>query len=357
MQIPVVGSGGDQELEFGATPSGAPAKLFTLQNAHKMRAVISNWGGTLVALEVPDASGVKSDVVLGFDSLEPYLTNAPFFGALIGRYANRLAAGRLMLAGVTHQLPLNEPPNHLHGGPRGFHRVLWQAAALNTAAGQALELSYSSPAGEEGYPGTLSVRVRYTLGDDNTLAIDYEAESDATTVVNLTHHAYFNLAGHDRGSIEGHVLSIAADAYLPTHADQLPTGELAPVNGTPFDFREPRAIGERIGADHPQLAVGGGYDHCFAVRDWDGSLRPVAEAVDPVSGRRLVVSTTEPGLQLYTGNRLTGLGGKGNARYQARSGFCLEAQHFPNSPAEPGFPSTVLHPGGRYRQTTHYSFR
>ena len=352
-----MGSVSSEELEFGRTSSGASARLFVLQNARGMRALITNWGGTLLALEVPDSRGTKTDVVLGFDTLEPYLSNEPFFGALIGRYANRIASGRLVVAGTEHRLATNEPPNHLHGDPRGFHRVLWQAERMSSPTGQVLALSYVSPAGEEGYPGTLSVRVRYTLTEDNGLAIDYDAETDATTVVNLTQHAYFNLGGHDRGSIEGHVLSLAADRYLPTRPDQIPTGELAPVDGTPFDFREPRALGERIGAADPQLLTGLGYDHCFAVRGWDGSLRQVAEVFDPASARRMIVSTTEPGLQLYTGNRLTGLPGKNGARYLARSGFCLEAQHFPNSPAEPGFPSTVLEPGQRYRQSTHYSFR
>jgi aldose 1-epimerase len=308
----------------------------------------------LVALELRDKSGATTDVVLGFDSLEPYHENPPYFGALIGRFGNRINRGKLVIDGVTYQLDVNAPPNHLHGGTAGFHRALWSATAEQTPRGPALDLSYTSPAGEAGYPGTLTARVRYTLGEDDSLVILYEAETNSATVVNLTHHSYFNLAG--QAGVEGHQLRIAADYYVPTTQDQLPLGTLEPVQGTPFDFRHSTAIGQRIGADHPQLLVGMGYDHTFAINGWDGSLRAVAEVLEPKSGRRMSVKTTQPGLQLYTGNQLSGIRGKHGRPYFARAGLCLEAQHFPDSPNHPGFPTTLLRPGETYRHTTEYAF-
>lgn len=320
-----------------------------------MQATVLDHGATLTSLTLPGASGDPVDVVLGYDSLDGFLENRQFFGATVGRYANRLAKGRLSIRGVDYQLAINNGQNHLHGGPLGFHRVHWSASASETAAGPEVVLDYLSPDGEEGYPGELSVRVRYELTHAGELVIRYEARTNKTTVVNLTHHSYFNLSGRE-GGVEGHLLRLLADRFTPTDEHQIPTGEIRTVAQTPFDFRELSPIGARIDASDPDLVIGSGYDHNYVVSDWDGTLRCVAEVVEPSSGRTLRVLSTEPGVQFYSGNYLDGVRGKAGQSYGPRAGFCLEPQHFPDSPNRPEFPSTLLEPGNTYRQTSVYAF-
>ncbi|MET0622866.1 MAG: aldose epimerase family protein [Pyrinomonadaceae bacterium] len=341
---------------FGKTPDGKDVNVYTLTNRGKAEARITDYGGALVSLKVPDRAGRVADVVLGFDSMEGYLAGNFYLGSLVGRYANRIALGRFTLNGVEYKLATNNGPNHLHGGVRGFDKVLWTARPLKVRNGSALELTYVSPDGEEGYPGTLRARVVYTLTDANELRIDYSATTDKDTVVNLTNHAYFNLAGEGSGDILGHRLTINADRFLPTDATAIPTGELRAVRGTPFDFTRPHAIGARIEADDEQIKFGAGYDHTFVVRGRTGVLRRAALAHEPTSGRVLEVWTTEPGVQLYTGNYLDTAAGKSGKPYGRRTGFCLETQHYPDSPNRHDFPSVVLRRGGRYRTTTVYKF-
>lgn len=345
-----------EKVAFGAVPDGRSVSCYRLTNAQGTVATLCDLGATLVAFELPDADapGGLSDVVLGFDTAEEYWTNAPFLGATVGRYANRLARGRFSLDGIDYALARNDGDNHLHGGPTGFHRRLWAAEPADGAARVSFELV--SPDGDEGYPGALSVRVSYELTPDDRLVIEYSAHTDRATVVNLTHHSYFNLTGEPERGIRDHVLWLAAEAFTPTDAGQIPTGEIRSVAGSPLDFREPTAIGARIDAADADLRIGSGYDHNFVVSGWDGSLRRVAEVYEPTSGRTLTVSTTEPGLQFYSGNHLGGVRGKGGRVHAAREGFCLEPQHFPDSPNQPSFPSTVLRPGETYRQTTEYAF-
>ena len=336
-----------------------PVELYTLQQSDGIRARILTLGGAVMTLEVPDRDGRLADIVLGFDEPARYLANPPFLGTLIGRYGNRIARGQLPVDGSVFQLATNDGPNHLHGGPGGFHTVPWQVRAVDDGRGgqqPSLTLHHVSRDGEEGYPGTLEVDVVYTLTAERGLRVDYTARTDRPTVVNLTQHSYFNLAGHAAGSILGHELRLWASRFLPIDRQGIPTGAPRPVRGTPFDFLARASIGARIGADDEQLRNGAGYDHCFAVDGWDGSLRTVAEVVEPTSGRRMVVRTTEPGLQFYVGSYLGGIAGKRGARYAARTGFCLEAQHFPDSPHRPELPSTRLAPGATYRQTTEYLF-
>jgi aldose 1-epimerase len=309
-----------------------------------------------MTLEVPDRDGRPVDVVLGFDGARGYLDNGPFLGALIGRYGNRLARGELSVDGKLFALAANDGRNHLHGGLGGFHTRPWQVVDASDGPEPALALRHVSRDGEEGYPGTLEVDAVYTLTRERALRVDYTARTDRATVCNLTQHSYFNLAGHDAGSVLGHELRLWASRFVPIDAEAIPTGGLRPVRGTPFDFMAPVPMGARIDADDEQLRNGAGYDHCFAVDGWDGSLRAVAEVVEPVSGRRMEVRSTEPGLQVYVGTHLGGIAGKRGARYATRTGFCLEAQHFPDSPHHPEFPSTRLDPGETYRQTTEYVF-
>jgi aldose 1-epimerase len=322
----------------------------------EIRARITTLGGAVMSLEVPDREGRLADVVLGFDEPAGYLENRPFLGALIGRYGNRIAGGLFTLDGASHRLATNDGANHLHGGPGGFHRVTWEVLSVGEASEPSLALRHVSADGEEGYPGKLEVEVVYTLTAEGALRVEYTARTDRPTVVNLTQHSYFNLAGHDAGSdrLLAHELRLAGSRFLPTDATSIPTGELRPVDATPFDFRTATPIGARIDAADEQLRIGHGYDHTFAVDGWDGKLREIAEVREPGSGRRLIVRTTEPGVQFYSGNHLGGITGKSGARYPARSGFCLEAQHFPDSPNHPRFPSTRLAPGETYRQTTEY---
>lgn len=347
-------------VPFGRTPEGEEVEMFTLENGNGLEVAVIEYGAIIQAIRLPDATDGHVDVALGHDALEGYLSDSPYFGAVVGRYANRIAGGRFTLDGDTYELARNDGPNHLHGGERGFDRVVWDGRPLEGAEGDAVELRYTSPAGEEGYPGTLDVVVTYTLTGDDELVVDYRATTDAPTPVNLSQHTYFNLAGAGSGDILDHVLTIEADAYTPVDSTLVPTGEIAPVEGTPFDFRDPTPIGARIDAEHPQLAHGGGYDHNFVLRrPGAAGSAPVraAHVADPASGRALDIRTTEPGLQFYSGNFLDGsIRGKGGAVYGHRGGFCLETQHFPDSPNRPAFPSTILRPGEEYRSRAVYAF-
>ncbi len=353
---PGIASGGERE-PFGKTEEGIAVELFTLTNPQGLEAKITNYGGIVVSLLVPDRKGDRRDVVLGHERLEDYLDNSPYFGCLVGRYGNRIANGRFTLDGTEYELARNNGNNHLHGGIRGFDKAAWQTSTSTSEAGEALELKYVSPDGEEGYPGTLSVRVVYTLTLDNALRIDYSATTDKPTVVNLTHHSYFNLRGAGTGDILGHEVQILAKRFTPVNEGLIPTGELRPVAGTPLDFTQPIALGARIENKDEQLVRAGGYDHNFVLDSGGGALALAARVVDPQSGRVMEVLTTEPAIQLYTGNFLeSDIAGKDDQRYGHRHGLCLEAQHFPDSPNQPSFPSTVLRPGEEYTQTTLYRF-
>jgi aldose 1-epimerase len=339
---------------FGKTPTGESVDLYTLTNAKGAETTISTYGGVVVSLKMPDRTGAMGDVVLGFDQFEGYLKPPPYFGAIVGRYGNRIGGARFSLNGVEYTLAKNNGANSLHGGIRGFDKRLWTAKQRGN---QTLELSYLSKDGEEGYPGNLSTTVTYTLTDNNELKIDYSATTDKDTVVNLTNHSYFNLAGQGEGDILAHRVVIHADRFTPIDAGLIPTGELRNVAGTPFDFRQPHAIGERIDSGDEQLVFGKGYDHNFVLTRTSPSLELAARVTDPKSGRVLEVLTTEPGLQFYTGNFLDGtLTGKGGKVYGKRSAFCMETQHFPDSPNKPAFPSVVLKPGGHYMTTTVFRF-
>ncbi len=331
--------------------------LYTLTNHQGMQVTITNYGATLVSLKVPDRFGKLTDVTLGFDSPEAYQQGSYFLGCIVGRFANRIAGGKFTLLGKTYALEQNEGDNHLHGGSDGFDKAVWLAEERNKDPDPALILKHSSRDGDGGYPGNLSVTVAYRLTDANELKIDYEAQTDRPTVINLTHHAYYNLAGAGAGDITGHRMTIFADHFTPVDQQLIPTGELRPVAGTPMDFRQPVEIGARIDADDEQLVLGHGYDHNWVLNKEDGVLDLAARVAEPQSGRILEVYTTEPGLQFYTGNFLDDrIAGKAGQIYGRRGGFCLETQHFPNSPNQPEFPSTVLHPGDTYRQTTIYRF-
>jgi aldose 1-epimerase len=340
---------------FGVAPDGTPVSLYTLKNANGIEVRITNFGGIITGVDAPDREGRFDDVVLGYDTLTPYIEHkgTPYFGALIGRYGNRIAGGKFPLNGKTYQLPINNDPNSLHGGTVGFDRRVWNAKAEDNR----LELTLESPDGDQGYPGAVKINVVYSLSDDNALTIDYTATTDADTIINLTNHAYFNLTGAGNGDILSTLLSIDADRFTPIDASLIPNGELRGVEGTPFDFRTPTAIGARIGESDEQLTFGRGYDHNWVLNNDSGKIARIATAHDPASGRTLEVYTTEPGVQFYSGNFLDGGNiGKGGKPYQHRSGFCLETQHFPDSPNHSSFPSTVLRPGETYRQTTRYRF-
>jgi aldose 1-epimerase len=340
---------------FGKAKDGTPVEIFTLRNAGGAEARITNYGGIVVSLKVPDRSGKLGDVVLGYDNLKDYIKANPYFGALIGRYGNRIAKGRFELDGKRYQLATNNAPNALHGGLKGFDKVVWLAKPLSTKNGPSLELTHVSRDGEEGYPGKLTVKAVYTLTDSNELRIDFTATTDKPTIINLTHHSYFNLAGV--GDILGHEVMIKADKFTPVDKTLIPTGELRPVAGTPLDFRKQTAIGARIKNDDQQLKFGLGYDHNWVVREKPGRLALMAKVTDPASGRTLEVLSTEPGLQFYSGNFLDGTNvGKGGKIYRYRTGFCMEPQHFPDSPNKPQFPSVVLRPGQTYKNTIIYKF-
>lgn len=343
-----------QKQSFGKTEDGQQTYLFTLTNKNGMEAAITNYGGTVVTLKVPDRNGKLDDVVLGYDKLEDYEAGKAYFGAIVGRYANRIAHAKFTLDGTTYTLPKNDGDNHLHGV---FNKRVWNAKDVSSSSGQALELTYLSKDGEDGFPGNLSVKVVYTLTDQNELKIDYSATTDKDTVLNLTNHCYFNLAGQGNGDILQTQLMIRADRFTPVDATLIPTGELRSVKGTPFDFLTSTVIGARIDQDDQQLKLGHGYDHNWVLNNATaGSLFAAAQAYEPHSGRVLEVSTTEPGLQLYTGNFLDGIRGKGGKVYNRRYAFCLETQHFPDSPNHPQFPSTVLKPGQHFESTTVYKF-
>jgi len=336
---------------------GQPVTLYTLDNG-SMRVSITNYGGTIVSIEVPDREGNLGDVTLGFDTVAEYVEKSPYFGCITGRYANRIAKGKFTLDGTEYTLATNNEPNHLHGGVKGFDKQVWKASArAEGEEGVSLILEWTSPDGDEGYPGALDTTVTYTLTPDNGIRIDYDATTDKPTVLNLTNHAYFNLAGHGEGTILDHELMIAADRFTPIDETAIPLGPLATVEGTPFDFREATAIGARVKVEDEQLKNGLGYDHNFVIKDSrDGELQHVATVTDPGSGRVLEVHSTEPGLQFYGGNYLDGLAGKDGKTYVHRGGFCLEAQTFPDSPNRPDYPSPVLRPGETYEQTTIYRF-
>lgn len=338
-----------EERAFGLTRAGQAVSLFTLRNKQGLSLGVTNYGGTVTSLQIPDRNGRFDNVVLAYDSLQQYESSEAYFGALVGRFANRIAAGRFSLDGQDYQLAVNQSPNHLHGGERGFDKVIWKAIAEQTARGPSLLLNYHSRGGEEGYPGTLNVHVRYTLGEDNSLVIDYQAECDRATPVNLTHHSYFNLSGDPGRDVLRHQLEINADYYTPVDRNLVPTGEIAPVGASPLDFRRPLPIGGRIDSNHEQMVIAGGYDHNYVLNgDGAGEATFAARVSEPESGRVMEVHTTEPGMQFYSGNFL--------ADYGPRCGFCLETQHFPDSPNQPGFPSTILRPGQAFRSRTIHTF-
>ena len=340
---------------FGLAPDGARVNLYTLRNNKGAEVGICNYGGLVIFLKVPDRHGKFADVVLGYDNLPDYIKDTPYFGALIGRYGNRIAKGKFTLDGKEYTLAVNNGPNALHGGLKGFDKVVWEARFLATHAGPSLELVYVSKDGEEGYPGTLSVKAIYTLTEDNALMLDYVATTDKDTVLNLTHHSYFNLAG--KGDILNHQVMMPADKFTPVDVNLIPTGELKPVDGSPFDFRTPTAIGARIGQEDEQLKFGGGYDHNWVINKPMGQLGLMARVYEPTSGRVMEVWSTDPGLQFYSGNFLEGKNkGKGGWVYKYRNGFCMEPQHYPDSPNQPNFPSVVLKPGQTYRNTIIYKF-
>ncbi len=343
---------------FGRMPDGKPIQLFTLTNAAGMTADISDLGGIIVALRTPDRDGNLADITLGYETAEPYLRKGPYFGALIGRFANRLEGAAFELNGALYKLAKNDGNNTLHGGIEGFDKKLWDASVVAAPnGGEALRLTYVSPDGEEGYPGTLTATVTYTLTDDNELVLDYEATTDKDTIVNLTNHAYFNLAGHAAGDIGGHVLTIDADKFTPVSAECVPTGEIRDVAGTPMDFRQPAAIAPGFASGDEQIANGGGYDHNWVLNVSGAKLEKFAEVYEPTTGRVMEAFTTKPGVQFYSGNFLDGSEvGKGGAVYGKRAGLCLETQYFPNAMKHRHFPSPVLRPGETYRHTTSYKF-
>ena len=345
-------------MPFGAV-DGNRVHLYRLANGQGASAEVTDYGAILVSLSVPDRLGRMGDVVLGFDSAAEYAENSPFFGCVVGRFANRIARGEFTLDGNRYRLAITNGPNHLHGGSVGFNKRIWNAEAIG-GPDPSLKMTYVSPDGEEGYPGTLTTEVTYTLTADNALRLDYLAVTDKPTVVNLTNHSYFNLAGEDGGAtrVREQVLTIRAERYVPIDETSIPLGRLDSVAGTPFDFREPTAIGRHLDDDNPQLHNGNGYDHNYVLKTGrDARLIHAATAYDPVSGRVVDVQTTEPGVQFYTANNLNGERGKNGAVYSPRSAFCLETQNFPDSPNQRGFPSPVLRPEERYLQTTIYAFR
>ncbi|WP_234735661.1 aldose epimerase family protein [Tellurirhabdus bombi] len=344
------------QAKFQKELDGKKTDLYTLKNDKGVQVAITNYGGRIVSLIVPDKDGQSVDVNLGYNSVDEYLSNSEdFFGSLIGRYGNRIAKGKFTLDGKEYTLPVNNGPNSLHGGKKGFNTKVWDAKQIDP---KTVELTYVSKDGEEGYPGTLTTKVVYTLTDDNAIKIDYEATTDKSTVVNLTNHSYFNLNGEGSGPIADHLLTINADRYTPVDETLIPTGELAPVENTPFDFRKPTAIGTRADADHPQIKAGGGYDHNFVLNGGQTTApRKIATVESPKTGIVMEVLTTEPGVQFYGGNFLNGKNkGKIGQAYEKRNAFCLETQHFPDSPNQASFPSTVLKPGQTYKTTTIYQF-
>ncbi len=341
---------------FGTTPSGEEVWEYTLTNSHGLVLKVISYGCTITSLQVPDRNGVLEDIVLGFDDLEGYLQSGASMGCVVGRFANRIAHGKFSLEGKEYTLDTNLPPHHLHGGMKGFGRVVWDAEEFQNEKGVGIIFRYLSPDGEEGYPGNLQVEVHYFLGDDDTLSFEYRAVTDQKTIINLTQHSYFNLNG-GKENIHDHQLSIDADSFLIVDHEMIPTGEIAPVKGTPFDFTIPKTVGRDIGLDHPQLLIGHGYDHCWVFRPSGEELPHAATLYDEFSGRRMEVYTTSPGMQVYTSNFLNeNPPGKKNIALTPRLGICLETQHFPDSPNHPEFPSVVLNAGEKHYSKTMLTF-
>lgn len=338
-----------ERTDFGKLPDGTPIDLFTIANRHGVSVSLMTYGGIATNISAPDRAGRSERITLGFDTLEEYLAGHPYFGCITGRYCNRIAYGKFTLDGKQYTLKTNNGEHHLHGGEKGFDKRVWRATIIHSDESAGVAFTYTSPDGEEGYPGNLTTKVSYLLNDNNELRIDYEAVTDKTTHVNLTHHSYWNLAGPG-GSVLDHVLEIHASKYTPGDATLIPTGKIDPVAGTDLDFTKPTAIGARIDK------VEGGYDHNYVVDGEAGTLRPHAELYDPESGRVLEVASTEPGCQFYSGNFLDGVKGAGGKIYDKHGGCCLEPQHYPDSPNKPSFPSTVLRPGERYETTTVFRF-
>jgi aldose 1-epimerase len=340
---------------FGRTSDGKAVELFTLRNSNGMEVRLTNYGGIITSLLVPDRDGKPGDIVLGYDTLDGYLKASPYFGCVAGRCCNRIAKGRFTLNGVTRQLAVNNGPNCLHGGLRGFDKVVWEAKSNLASGSPSVELSYLSPDGEEGFPGNLQVKAAYLLTPDNGLRLDFTATTDQDTIVNLTQHTYFNLAG--RGDVLNHTMQLYANKFTPVDSTQIPTGQLQDVAGTPFDFRKPVTIGAHIDDPDEQLKAGGGYDHNWVANKPANRLARVARVTEATSGRALEVHSTQPGVQFYSGNFLDGtITGKGGWVYQRRNGFCLETQHFPDAINHPNFPSVVLQPGQTYRHSILWRF-
>jgi aldose 1-epimerase len=342
---------------FGRTPDGQAVDLITFHNSHGIEVRAMTFGGTILSIKTPDKTGQLDDITLGFDTFAPYVDKSPYMGAIIGRYGNRIGKGQFTLDGQTYKLATNNGANHLHGGTKGWDKRVWKAETFQNTGGVGVKFSYTSPDGEENYPGTVKAEVTYTLTDSDKLVIDYHATTDKPTVINLTNHTYWNLSAGKSAEILGHELQLNADRYTPVDDGLIPTGEIAPVANTPFDFQKATAIGARINDKNEQLTRGKGYDHNFVLLRTGDGLSRAAHVLDPVSGRTLDVDTTEPGIQFYSGNFLDGtLTGKYNRVYPFRSGFCLETQHFPDSPNHANFPPTTLRPGQEYKSQTVYSF-
>lgn len=341
---------------FGEMPDGQKVSQFTLVNTNGIEMKAITYGGIITSLMVPDKDGNLDDVVLGYDNLQGYLDATPYFGAIIGRFGNRIAKGKFSLDGEEYTLAVNNIGNHLHGGIKGFDKVVWTASEIQNEKGVGIKFEYTSPDMEEGYPGNLSVTVVYMLGNDNSLSFDYEATTDKKTVVNLTQHSYFNLAGN-KGDILSHKLTLNAPQFLPVDSTLIPTGELRNVEGTPFDFTISKVIGEEINTENQQLQYGGGYDHCWILADGDAGLNFAASLFEPNSGRQMDIYTTEPAIQFYSGNFLDGsIKGKNGVSYEHRTGLCLETEHYPDAPNQPAFPTVVLEPSQVYHSVTKYVF-
>lgn len=344
----------NSEKPFGQTPNNEAVTLYTLKNSKGMEVQIMNYGAIITKIMVPDKNKVIEDVVLGFDSVADYIKDSPYFGAVVGRYGNRIAAGTFSLDGKNYSLAAQNNGQHLHGGLKGFDKKVWKTLSQKPGS---LTLSYLSKDGEEGFPGNLEVQVTYTLTEDNAIAMDYTAKTDQATVLNICNHSYFNLTGNVKRDVLDHTIQLNAPFFIPVDKVLIPTGEVKSVKGGPFDFTSPKKIGLEINAADEQIAFGGGYDHCYAFDKAPGAYAKIAHVEEPVSGRVMEVFTTEPGVQFYTGNNLDGhLIGKYGAKYNKRTGFCLETQHYPDSPNKPNFPSTVLRPGETYTSKTVYQF-
>ena len=346
---------------FGKTTDGTPVKLFTLKNSNGVKLRVMTYGAIVLSLETPDRAGKLADIALGYKTLDEYIKDTPYFGAVVGRYGNRIANGKFTIDGKEYTLATNNSPGgmncSLHGGLKGFDKVVWKGEPQTKAGAQGVKLHYVSKDGEEGYPGTLNLTVTYWLTDKNEWMIEYQATTDKVTPVNVTQHTYFNLKGEGNGDILDHQLMLAAAKYTPVSSGMIPTGELASVTGTPFDFTKPTAIGARVNANNQQLTFGGGYDHNWVLDNQNASLAIAASVYEPTTGRFMEVLTTEPGIQFYCGNFLDGkLVGKAGKKYELRNGFCLETQHYPDSPNQPNFPSTILKPGAELTSTTVYRF-